>query len=124
MIDMVRRLIITFLLSILFSTLVIRLGLRRLKERGGEVLPKRFPPSGFWIGFFETILTFVFVIEREYSALAIIIAAKEFVRKEEIKDDPVYYLLGTLCNISIAIIFALIARAWIADTIGVFLVSY
>jgi len=123
MIYAIQRAIICFLLAIVTSTLMIRLGLRRLKtsaETGVGTRP--FPSSGFWIGFFETVLVFVFVIEHEYSALAIIIAAKEFVRKEKIAEDPVYYLLGTLCNISIAILFALLARIWMSGFLGIFLV--
>jgi hypothetical protein len=123
MIYAISRIVVCFLLSILASTLVIRVGLRHLRHKDTiQETVKAFPPSGFWIGFFETILVFVFVMEREYSGLAIIIAAKEFVRRTEIAKDPVYYLLGTLANIAIAILFALIARIWITRFLGIFLV--
>lgn len=56
-------------------------------------------------GFCETLLVFVFVYERDYGALAIIIAAKEFVRREKIQQNPSYYLLGTLINLSVALVF-------------------
>ena len=65
---------------------------------------KLFRDLGFWIGFFEHVIIFVFVMNREFSALAIIFGAKEFVRKEEIKANPAYYLLGTLINFGIALI--------------------
>jgi len=46
---------------------------------------------------------------REYSALAIIIGAKAFVRKEQIQKNPAFYLLGTLVNVSSAVLFGLLA---------------
>ncbi len=49
------------------------------------------------------------VAKAEYAALAIIIGAKEFVRKENIKTHPSYYLLGTLINLSVAVVSALVA---------------
>jgi hypothetical protein len=55
-----------------------------------------FLDTGFWIGFFEMLLIFVFVMLKEFSAIAIIFAAKEFVRKDKIADNPTYYLLGPL----------------------------
>jgi hypothetical protein len=64
---------------------------------------------GFWIGFFETLLIFMFVAQNEYGALAIVMAAKEFVRKEKVAENAAYYLLGTLINLSVAVLFALIA---------------
>ena len=66
--------------------------------------------TGFWIGFCETFLIFVLVFADAFSALAIIIGAKQFVRNENIRQNPSYYLLGTLANLSVAILFALIAK--------------
>ena len=125
-----------FLLSFVISTFFVRRGIPAIKKHqegektstpGGEVTgldrPKSvipesgvkagvfdFASTGLWIGLFETILIFVFVFEQEYGALAIIIAAKEFVRKEKVQQDPTYYLLGTLGNLAVATLFALLAR--------------
>src|SRR5690606_5332371 len=68
--------------------------------------PTWFKGLGFWIGFFEHLIIFVLVMNKEFSALAIIFGAKEFVRKDEIKANPAYYLLGTLINFGIALLFA------------------
>ena len=65
---------------------------------------------GFWIGLFEILIIFSFVLNKEFSALAIIFGAKEFVRKDEIKVDPAYYLLGTLINFGVALIFVQFAK--------------
>lgn len=114
-IDLIRRavvLLLGFAASVAAATLTIRYGLKRLR-RPEAVQDKERSSLGFWIGFFETILVFVFVFHQEFSALAIIFAAKEFVRKEKIVADPGYYLLGTLVNLSSAVLFALLSK-WIA----------
>jgi hypothetical protein len=105
--------VITFLLSLIISTVLIRKGIPKLKKsivQEPAQKAKLFRDLGFWIGFFEHIIIFVFVINKEFSALAIIFGAKEFVRKEEIKANPAYYLLGTLINFGVALIMVEIAQ--------------
>ncbi len=99
-----------FLLSLIISSILIRKGIPRLKKKaapGDKQEKQEHPPLlrdiGFWIGFFEHVIIFVFVMNKEFSALAIIFGAKEFVRKEDIKANPAYYLLGTLINFGIAL---------------------
>ncbi len=128
-----------FAAAFILSTIVIRVGVPRLSGDGlrsgletksapdpdktlerlldGGRLPESassdifdLRSTGFWIGFCETFLIFVLVFADAFNALAIIIGAKQFVRSEKIKTNPSYYLLGTLANLSIAILFALIAR--------------
>lgn len=123
-----------FLASFVLSTLVIRLGIPKLNDGARETkslaqdhpqlqglkLPESssnavfdLKSTGFWIGFCETFLIFVLVYAQAFNALAIIIGAKQFVRSEKIAEHPSYYLLGTLANLAIAILFALIAsRIW------------
>jgi hypothetical protein len=109
-----------FILSFVASTLIIRLGVGRLTSdsAGGGVLPESksrhpfdFRSTGFWIGFCETLLTFVLVYHTQFAALAVIVGAKEFVRRDEIQKVPSYYLLGTLVNLSSAVLFALFAKS-------------
>lgn len=64
---------------------------------------------GFWIGFFETLIVFSFVYVKEYGALAILVGAKEYVRRQKIEKNASYYLLGTLINLAIAVLFAQMA---------------
>ncbi|MBM4044982.1 MAG: hypothetical protein FJ279_07705 [Planctomycetes bacterium] len=110
------------------ATIAVRVGIPSLKRRQATpsgvppqppvALPESsFPPrvfdwasTGFWIGLCETLIVFVFVFEREYGALALVVAAKEFARKEDIQKDPAYYLLGTLINLTTAMLGALLAR--------------
>lgn len=117
--------------SFVLSTLIIRLGIpllddgKRAATSASDphpvllgLLPESssravfdFRSTGLWIGFCETLLIFVLVYAGAFSALAIIIGAKQFVRKEEIQERPSYYLLGTLVNLCIAVIFALVGHA-------------
>jgi len=112
-----------FVFSFITSTLLIRLGVPRLQSDSAKTKPLPESSSrrafdlrstGFWIGFFETLLVFVLVVQAEFSALAIIIGAKEFVRKDQIVENPSYYLLGTLVNLSIAVLSVLAAKAIVA----------
>jgi hypothetical protein len=117
MIDYIYRyaiILLAFVISMIFSSILIRVGIPLLKRATSQGTndqtknPKyRFTwwtDIGFWIGFFETIIIFVFVVNKEFSGLAIIFAAKEFVRKEEIQKDPTYYLLGTVINLGISLV--------------------
>lgn len=117
------RALVCFLLSVLASTMFIRYALYWLRKtpddsKGLEPLPT----SGFWMGFFETIPTFVFVIEREYTAVAILMAAKLLMGKELMTGRPVHFYVGTVCNFSIAILFAMVARAWMMKFLALLII--
>lgn len=120
MIEQALKVILGLFLSFLASTVIIRYGIPRLKPKDGDSAKGGLPESsagtpifdvkstGFWIGLCETLLIFAFVYATEFGGLAIIIGAKEFVRKEDIKSNPNYFLLGTLINVTIAFVAALI----------------
>jgi hypothetical protein len=116
MIDLILKygLIISFfLLSLILSSILIRKGIPKLKKSIAPESAQKarlFRDLGFWIGFFEHVIIFVFVLNKEFSALAIIFGAKEFVRKDEIKANPAYYLLGTLINFGIALLMVEILK--------------
>jgi hypothetical protein len=112
MVYVVTRIVLCFLLSVLVSTISIRLALRRHVATED----RSHPGYGFWIGFLETIFVFVFVLEREYAGLAILVAAKQLLghRKEEAGTERSRYQLASLVNMTTAVVFALIARFWIS----------
>jgi hypothetical protein len=120
MIYCAKPVIICFLISLAISTAIIQLGLKKIRRT--KVSKESHWVTGFLIGLFETMLIFVFIIEREYSALAIIVAAKQYVRKDSYKDDPEYYLLGTMSNLAIAVLLAIIARHLIRRYAGILIV--
>jgi hypothetical protein len=110
--------LLAFVISMILTSILVRLGIPLLKSAScndpdQSINSKHkmvwYSDIGFWIGFFETIIIFVFVLNKEFSGLALIFGAKEFVRKEEIIKDPAYYLLGTLINLGISIVIVEIA---------------
>lgn len=117
------RALVCFLLSVLTSTIIIRYilaGLATDPDMGED--PKPLPSTGFVVGFFETIPTLIFVIEREYTAVAILLAAKLLMGKTLMRGRPTHYLIGTLCNFSVAILFGVLARIWMSKFLAMLLV--
>ena len=105
------------------ATVLIGAGIPNLRRDEGDTKsdrPKRvfdWRSAGLWIGLCEVAIVFVLVLQSEYGALAVIFGAKEYVRKDRIKKDPAHYLLGTMANLAIAILFALLAR-WLVGEEG------
>jgi hypothetical protein len=117
------RALVCFLLSVLTSTIIIRyilIGMVKDPDTGDGLKP--LPSTGFWIGFFETIPVLIFVVEREYTAVAILLAAKLLMGKTLMRGHPTHYLVGTLCNFSIAILFGILARLWMSKFLAILLV--
>ena len=117
------RAFVCFLLSILTATILIRYilaGLVKDPDTGEDIKP--LPSTGFWIGFFETVPILIFVVEREYTAVAILLAAKLLIGKTLAGGRPTHYLIGTLCNFSVAILFGILARLWMSKFLAILLV--
>ncbi len=68
--------------------------------------------AGLTIGVLERIFTVTFVLADQYTAIALIFAAKSIARFEELKDRRFseYYLIGTLSSILIALLVGIFAR--------------
>jgi hypothetical protein len=62
------------------------------------------------IGKCENIIILVFVILEAYTAIAIVITAKTMVRKEEIEKNSMYFLAGTLLNVSYSVLVGFILK--------------
>ncbi len=70
--------------------------------------------AGKWIGIAERIIILIFVMQNQYSAIGLLIAAKGIIRfnekdRQEIKTE--YLVIGTLLSIGIAIITGLIINS-------------
>lgn len=70
--------------------------------------------AGKWIGIIERIIILVFVLQGQYSAIGLLVAAKGIIRfsdkdRQEIKTE--YLVIGTLVSIGLAIITGLIVKA-------------
>ena len=123
MIFALSRALVCFLLSVLASTIIIRYilgGLAKESETAEEAKP--LPSTGFWIGFFETIPILIFVVEREYTAVAILLAAKLLMGRNLAQGRPTHYVIATLCNFSVAILFGILARIWMSKFLAILLV--
>lgn len=69
-----------------------------------------FRDIGVWIGLIEHVLIVTFVLVEEYTAIGLVLAAKQYVRSDKIKQKPSYYLLGTMLSVMFAVVFGLITR--------------
>jgi hypothetical protein len=66
--------------------------------------------SGKWIGTAERIIIFIFVLNNQFSAIGLLVAAKGIIRfnekdRQEIKTE--YLVIGTLMSVGLAIITGL-----------------
>jgi hypothetical protein len=72
--------------------------------------------AGKWIGIFERILVYTFVITNHFEGIGFLIAAKSVIRFNDIKGSDArkeaeYVLIGTLMSFSASIVIGLIVRA-------------
>lgn len=114
-----------FACSVAASTIIIRGVLLRPQTKTRSEEEPCLPLSGFWIGFFETVLIFVFVLEQEYIPVAVLLGAKILVgSRPGVRGETAHtrLLLGSLINGSVAVLFALIARVWTTKLLMIMLV--
>ncbi len=69
--------------------------------------------AGKWIGIVERIIILIFVMQNQYSAIGLLIAAKGIIRfnekdRQEIKTE--YLVIGTLLSMGIAIVTGLLIK--------------
>jgi len=113
--------------AVIFAAYALTLGLSGVLVRfivlpRGMKAPKP-PPDGprfdtsTVIGKCENIIAVTFVLLGQETGLALIFAAKSLVRSDQIKENPGFFLGGTLVNLVWALIVAVSARA-IAFGIG------
>jgi len=105
-------LLVGYAVGFVVSSLLLRAILRFVDP---ELRPKirlavDFHDVGTWIGLCEFFLVVSFVLVGEYTAIALIFAAKELVRADRIREQPSYYLLGTLLNISFALLTGILLK--------------
>lgn len=109
---------VAFALLLLTSGKVISLVLKTITKKNlAEAANDDRPPEvaeriavGNIIGKCENILILVFVILEAYTAIAIVITAKTMVRKEEIEKNSMYFLAGTLINVSYSVLVGFVLK--------------
>ena len=81
-----------------------------LKTRLEQKVKKDVRDVGFIIGKCENILILTFMLLNAYTALALVFAAKTIVRKEDINKNSLYFLMGTIVNVTYSICFGIILK--------------
>ncbi len=98
-------------LLVLTSGLVVSAVLCRTSGRPlSEVVKKSERDTGFVVGKCENILILVFVVLGAYTALGLVFAAKAVVRVEDARREPLFYLAGTMVNVTYSILFGLAVK--------------
>jgi uncharacterized protein DUF3307 len=74
--------------------------------------------AGKWIGMIERIIVVILVLQNQYSAIGLLVAAKGIIRfnekdRQEVKTE--YLVIGTLMSIGIAIITGLVVKLLMAS---------
>jgi hypothetical protein len=80
------------------------------KTYSTKELSKRERDTGFVVGKCENVLIVTFILLDAYTALAIIFAAKAVVRREDMSRNTLFFLAGTMINVTYSIIIGLIVK--------------
>ena len=84
-----------------------------LEEVANEDAPQQVQQRlniGSIIGKCENILILAFLILEAYTAIALVVTAKTIVRKEEIEKNSMYFLAGTMINVSYSVLVGFILK--------------
>jgi len=107
---------VTFPLSLLLASATQRW--RREAEEQNIRSSVSLNEAGKWIGIFERILVFTFVISGHFEGVGFLITAKSILRFNDIKGSEArkeaeYILIGTLMSFSLSILIGLIVKGFI-----------
>jgi hypothetical protein len=89
---------------VLTSGFVVTRALDFVPVEDGEVPSGRERDVGALVGKCENVLTLTFVLAGAYTALAVVFAAKGIVRKDDIEKNSLFYLAGTLVNLTYSVL--------------------
>ncbi len=79
-------------------------------ENEEEKKKKTIFNTGNIIGKCENILILTFMLLDAHTALALVITAKTLIRKEEIEKNSIYFLAGTMVNVSYSVLIGYIVK--------------
>lgn len=85
------------------------------KEPISQKIGKEVRDTGFVIGKCENLLILTFMLLDAYTALAVIFAAKAIVRKEDMSKNTLFFLAGTMINVTYSIIIGLVIKILIVS---------
>ncbi|MFW6196833.1 MAG: hypothetical protein ACOC5D_05805 [Thermoplasmatota archaeon] len=80
------------------------------KDDSDMDISQREKDTGFVIGKCENVLLLTFMLLNAYTALALIFVAKTVVRKEDMSKNTLYFLSGSMINVTYSITIAVIIK--------------
>ena len=84
------------------------------KEPISQKIGKEARDTGFVVGKCENLLILTFMLLDAYTALALVFAAKTIVRKEDMSKNSLFFLAGTMINVTYSIMIGLVTKILIA----------
>ena len=75
-----------------------------------QKIGKEARDTGFIVGKCENLLILTFVILEAYTAVSVIFAAKTIVRREDMAKNSLFFLAGTMINVTYSLMIGLIIR--------------
>ena len=113
-------LLLTFTSGKIVSYFLKQVAHKTLSEAAGgdepeEKLKKDRLAAGKIIGKCENIIILSFILMEAYTALALVVTAKTLIRKDEIERNEMYFLVGTLTNVSYSVLIGFIMRLLITS---------
>jgi hypothetical protein len=100
-----------YALLLLTSGVLVRSVLSKISHKEKkEIAPDNQWDTGAVIGKCENILIITFILSNEFTALAIIFAAKTIIRKDDIEKNSLFYLAGNMINVTYSIVFGVILK--------------
>jgi hypothetical protein len=104
-----------YLLLLGTSGIVVNYILSKISEEPiNRKISKEVRDTGFVVGKCENLLILTFMLLDAYTALALIFAAKAIVRREDMSKNSLFFLAGTMINVTYSIIIGLVIKILIA----------
>lgn len=82
-----------------------------------EKLRKDRISTGLIIGKCENLIIYLMVLTGSYTALAIIFTAKTIIRKEDIANNSMFFLAGTMINVTYSLLISLLVKLLIINVL-------
>jgi len=100
-----------YLFLLATSGIVVNAVLSRISaEPIAQKVGKETRDVGFVIGKCENLLILTFMLLGDYTALAIIFAAKAIVRREDMSKNSIYFLAGTMVNVTYSLMVGVVVK--------------
>ena len=84
-----------------------------------EKLAKDRISTGLIIGKCENLIIYLMVLTGSYTALAIIFTAKTIIRKEDIAKNSMFFLAGTMINVTYSLLVSLLVKLLIINVLTI-----